>query len=133
MRDEPEQANQAGNRKDAGNRQDLKGRTKVFALRIIRLYANLPKTTVAQVLGKQFLRSGTSAGAHYFEAQRAKSTADFINKIEGALQELEETGYWLSLLADAKIIPSEQIMQLSAEVEELISVFVAITKSAKHH
>ena len=72
---------------------DLKQRTKDFALRIIRLYAALPKTTEAQVLGKQVLRSGTSIGAHYREAQRAKSDADFINKIEGGLQEAEETIY----------------------------------------
>ena len=66
--------------------QDLKERTKAFALRIIRLYAALPKMTEAQVLGKQVLRSGTSVGAHYREAQRAHSNADFISKIEGGLQ-----------------------------------------------
>jgi four helix bundle protein len=74
-------------------KQDLKVRTKDFALRIVRLYASLPKTTEAQVMGKQVLHSGTSVGAHYREAQRAKSNADFINKIKGALQELDETGY----------------------------------------
>jgi len=79
-------------------KQDLKERTKAFALRIIRLYAALPKTTEAQVLGKQVLRSGTSVGAHYREGQRAHSNADFISKIEGGLQELEETAYWLELL-----------------------------------
>ena len=71
--------------------QGLKIRTKTFALRVIRLYVALPKTTEAQVLGKQVLRSGTSVGAHYHEAQRAKSNTDFISKVEGALQELEET------------------------------------------
>ena len=80
--------------------QDLGVRTKMFALQIIRLYSSLPKTTVAQVIGKQVLRSGTSVGAHYREARRAKSDADFINKIEGGLQELDETGYWLELLAE---------------------------------
>lgn len=71
-------------------RQDLRTRTKEFALRIVRLYAALPKSTIAQVLGKQILRSGTSVGAQYREACRAKSNADFINKIEGALQELDD-------------------------------------------
>jgi four helix bundle protein len=66
-------------------RQDLGKRTKDFALRIIRMYAALPKTTEAQVIGKQVLRSGTSVGAHYREARRAKSDADFISEIEGAL------------------------------------------------
>jgi len=77
---------------------DLKVRTRQFALQIIRLYSSLPKTTEVQVIGKQMLRSGTSVGAHYREAHRAKSDADFINKIEGGLQELEETQYWLELL-----------------------------------
>ena len=82
---------------------DLKVRTKQFALRIIRLYTSLPKTTEAQVMGKQVLRSGTSVGAQYREAQRAKSDADFINKVEGSLQELDETSYWLELLRDSGI------------------------------
>ncbi len=73
--------------------QDLKIRTREFALRIIRLYTSLPKTAEAQVIGKQVLRSGTSVGAHYREACRAKSNADFISKVEGGLQELEETLY----------------------------------------
>ena len=66
---------------------DLKIRTKDFAIRVIKLYASLPKTTEAQVLGKQLLRSGTSVGAQYREAQHAKSDADLISKIEGSLQE----------------------------------------------
>ncbi len=69
----------------------LKQRTKSFALRIISLYEFLPKSTSAQVIGKQLLRSGTSVGAHYREAIRAKSDADLISKLERALQELEET------------------------------------------
>ena len=89
--------------------QDLKARTKTFALRIIRLYTSLPKSTEAQVLGKQVLRSGTSVGAHYREANRAKSDADFINNIEGALQELEETGYWLELLVESEIVKAEKL------------------------
>ncbi len=79
------------------NNDDLMLRTKEFALRIIRLYSKLPKSTVAQILGKQVLRSATSAGAQYREANRAKSHADFISKIEGCLQELDETKYWLEL------------------------------------
>lgn len=70
---------------------------------IIRLYTALPRTTLAQVLGKQLLRSGTSVGAHYREAQRAKSSLDFISKVEGALQELDESGYWLELIGDVGV------------------------------
>ncbi|MFK7820013.1 MAG: four helix bundle protein, partial [Planctomycetaceae bacterium] len=75
--------------------KDLKQRTKEFSLRVIRLYSNLPKPTEAQVMGKQLLRSGTSVGAHYREATRARSTAEFVSKLAGGHQELEETSYWL--------------------------------------
>ena len=84
---------------------DLKNRTKTYALRIIKLYQTLPKSGEAQVIGKQILRSGTSIGAQYREACRAKSPADFINKMEGSLQELDETGYWLELLQTARLCP----------------------------
>ncbi len=70
--------------------EDLKTRTKTFALRIIRLYSSLPQDNVAQVIGKQVLRSGTSVGARYREACHSRSNAEFISKIEGGLQELEE-------------------------------------------
>jgi four helix bundle protein len=112
-------------------RQDLKVRTKTFALRVIKLYSALPKTTLAQVLGRQVLRSGTSVGAHYREACRAKSTADFINKLEGALQELEETAYWLELLADSDVLPGERLSGLKSETDELTAMFVTMVKSAK--
>jgi len=114
-----------------GERRDLKERTRAFGLTVVRLYSSLPKATVAQVLGKQLLRSGTSVGAHYREAQRAKSTADFINKVEGALQELEETGYWLELIGDAEILPSGRLRPVTVEVEELTAILVTIVKSAK--
>src|SRR5438105_3003050 len=91
------------------NPQDLKVRTSDFALRIVRMYVSLPKTTEAQVLGKQVLRSGTSVGAHYREGHRAKSDADVINKFEGALQELDETEYWLDLLVRAEIVPLQKL------------------------
>jgi four helix bundle protein len=112
-------------------RQDLGERTKAFALRIIRLYSSLPKTTEGQVMGKQMLRSGTSVGAHYREARRAKSDADFVNKIEGALQELDETGYWLELLGESGIVKTERLKPLLDETEELIAIFVTMTKKVK--
>jgi len=110
---------------------DLKVRTKQFALRIIRLYTSLPKTTEAQVIGKQVLRSETSVGAQYREAQRAKSDADFINKVEGSLQELDETGYWLELLKDSGILSAEKLNPLLKETDELIAIFVTIVKKVK--
>src|SRR5574341_424591 len=111
--------------------QDLRARTKDFALRIIRLYVSLPKTTEAQVLGKQVLRSGTSVGAHYREGQRAKSDPDFINKMEGGLQELDETAYWLELLADSGIVPPQKLEPLQKEADELTAIFVTIVTKVK--
>jgi len=110
---------------------DLKNRTKIYALRIIRLYQALPKSGEAQVIGKQILRSGTSVGAQYREACRAKSPADFISKMEGSLQELDETAYWLELLAESQIVSIEQLVELQKENDELIAIFVASVKTAK--
>jgi four helix bundle protein len=111
--------------------QDLRVRTKTFALRIIRLYVALPKTTVAQVIGKQILRSGTSVGAQYREGQRAKSDADLVNKIEGALQELDETAYWLELLEESGIVEPKRLKPLRNETNELIAILVTIAKNTK--
>ncbi|MFL6207386.1 MAG: four helix bundle protein [Pyrinomonadaceae bacterium] len=85
----------------------------------------------AQVLGKQVLRSGTSVGAHYREACRARSNPDFINKIEGGLQALEETIYWLELLGDSNIFAKERLRPLCAEAEELSAMFVTMMKNVK--
>jgi hypothetical protein len=79
---------------------ELSIRTKEFALRIIRLYCSLPKSTQAPVLGKQVLRSGTSLGANYREAKRSRSKVEFIAKIGDCLKELDETAYWLELLVE---------------------------------
>ncbi len=111
--------------------EDLKMRTKQFALRVIRLYTSLPKTTEAQVLGKQVLRSATSVGAQYREAQRAKSNADFISKVEGSLQELEETAYWLELLVEAGIVPEARLAPLLQETDELLAILVSIITKVK--
>ena len=111
---------------------DLRMRTRSFALRIVRLYTSLPKTAEAQVLGKQLLRSGTSVGAHYHEATRSRSNAEFISKIEAGLQELEETVYWLNLLIDSGIIKKEQLSELCNEAEELTAIFVASVKTVKN-
>ncbi|MGB7207750.1 MAG: four helix bundle protein [Pyrinomonadaceae bacterium] len=110
---------------------DLKIRTKDFAIRIIKLYASLPKTTEAQVLGKQLLRSGTSVGAQYREAQHAKSDADLISKIEGSLQELEESSYWLELIEEMQLFPPDKLESIQRETKELIAIFVTIAKKVK--
>ena len=112
--------------------RNLKERTKQFALRIIRLYLALPSRGLTQVLGTQILKSGTSVGAHYREAQRAKSNADFISKIEGALQELDESIYWLELLTDSNVIAAKRLEGLRQEAEELMSILVTIVRKVKN-
>ena len=109
----------------------LKQRTKDFALRIIRLYCSLPKSTEAQVLGRQILKSGTSVGAHYREGMRARSDAEFISKLEGGLQELEETGYWLELLGESNIVEAEKLSGLCQETDELMAMLTASVKTVK--
>lgn len=111
--------------------QDLRSRTSEFALRIIRLYSSLPKSTEAQVLGKQVLRSGTSIGAHYREGHRAKSDPDIVNKFESALQELDETEYWLDLLVRSDIVPAVRVESLIKETNELIAIFTTIVTKIK--
>jgi four helix bundle protein len=111
--------------------RDLKQRTKHFALRVVKLYVALPRRGAAVVPGTQVLKSGTSVGAHYREAQRAKSDADFISKIEGALQELDETAYWLELIGDASILPHKRLEALCKEANELTAILVTIVTRVK--
>lgn len=112
---------------------DLRERTKKFALRIIKVYQSLPKTGEAQVLGKQVLRSGTSVGAQYREACRAKSPADFVNMMGGALKELDETAFWLELLVEGGIVPAAKLKDLQKETDELIAIFVSSINTSKRN
>jgi len=118
-----------GKRKKA--EYDLRARTKDFALRIIRLFGALPKTTVARILGQQVLRSGTSVGANYCEAHRGRSKAEFIAKAGDCLREIEETAYWLELLVEGGIVSAKKLAPLRQETNELIAIFVTIIKNAK--
>ena len=112
--------------------KDLRPRTKLFARRIIRLYVALPKTnTVAQVLGKQMLRSGTSVGANYREAYRARSKAEFISKIGDCLKEADETLYWLELILDESFVPARRLQPVVNEADELVAIFTTIAKRAR--
>jgi four helix bundle protein len=112
--------------------KDLRERTKAFALRIIRMFSALPRSKAASVLGTQVLRSGTSVGAQYREACRSRSVAEFISKMESAIQELDETDYWLELLADG-IVPPKRLVDLRQETNELIAIFTASVKTAKRN
>src|SRR5210317_36245 len=111
--------------------KDLKERTKEFALRIIKMYSSLPKSTEARVLGTQVLRSGTSVGANYREASRGKSKAEFIAKMGDCLKELEETMYWFDLLIEGNILPKNKLSGLLQESKELTAIFVTIIKNTK--
>ena len=111
--------------------EDLKTRTKRFALRVIRLYGALPKSAEAQVLGKQMLRSGTSVGAHYRVGVRARSTAEFISKLEGGMQELEETSYWFELILESGIVTENKMDDLMNEANELMAILTTIVKKTK--
>ncbi len=123
--------NAESGRSTEGRKIDLRLRTRSFALRIVRVYTSLPKVAEAQVLGKQLLRSGTSVGAHYHEATRARSNAEFISKLQGGLQELEETIYWLILLIDSEIVKREQLSGLGQEADELAAILVTSVKTVK--
>lgn len=110
---------------------DLRARTREFALRIIKMFCALPKTTEAQVLGKQVLRSGTSVGANYREAYRARSKAEFISKMGDCLKELDESAYWLDLIVGAEIVSTNRLEPLADETNQLIAIFVTIIKNTK--
>src|SRR4051794_3087891 len=109
----------------------LRDRTKTFALRIIRAYVSLPKNEIARILGRQFVRSGTSVGAHCREGYRSRSDAEIISKYETALQELEETIYWLELLIEGGIVRPARIEPLLQEANEIAAILVASVKTIK--
>ena len=114
------------------DRIDLRERTLKFALRVVKMFCSLPKTTVAEVIGKQALRSGTSVGANFREASRARSNAEFIAKLGICLQELDETAYWLELLVESKIIPKHRKTELIDECNQLTAILTSISKKLKN-
>lgn len=111
--------------------EDLKVRTKRFALRIIKLFNALPTNEVGRTIGKQILRSGTSVGAQYREGVRSRSDAEIISKWGGTLQELGETSYWLELLIEGEIVPAAQLTDLMRECDELIAILTTCVKNVK--
>ncbi|NOZ39137.1 MAG: four helix bundle protein [Planctomycetes bacterium] len=110
---------------------ELRFRTKQFALRIVRMYGVLPKSTEAQVLGRQVLRSGTSVAANYREACRARSDAELISKLGIVEQELDETSLWLELLVESNIVTESRMKDLLQECEELLKMTVSAIRKTK--
>ncbi len=113
------------------HRRDLRERTLEYALRVVRLCSALPKSDPGPILSRQLLKSGTSVGAQYREAFRAKSTADFVSKIGGALGELDESDYWLEVIARSGLISARRLEPLQSETRELLAIFTAASKRAK--
>lgn len=105
--------------------EQLRDRTKAFALRIIRLFRSLPDSRDAQVIGNQLLRSGTSVGANYRAVCRSRSKAEFIARLGIVIEEADESVYWLELLVDTKVIKEEKLDSLLTEARELTAIFNA--------
>ena len=117
--------------KASGMMDGLKTRTREYGVRVVRFFASLPRSAEAQVLGKQLLRSGTSVGANFREALRARSRSEYATKLNIGLMELEETSYWLELLEGAGIKNGTAGERLRQETEELTAIFVSLIKRAR--
>jgi four helix bundle protein len=121
-----------GEGRELMDKEKFKARTKAFALRVIRLVEALPKNqTTAQVIGKQLLRSGTSVGANYRAACRAKSTAELITKLNIALEEADESLYWMELIVEAELIAPNKLDSLMQESNEIVAMLVASLKTLR--
>ena len=112
--------------------EELKLRSKRFAIRIVRLFRSLPKTVDAQVIGKQLLRSGTSVAANYRAVCRARSKAEFIAKIGIVVEEMDEAVFWLEMLIETGILKEEKLKDLLSEANELLAIFCASQRTAKN-
>ena len=110
---------------------ELRKRTKGFALRVIKLAEALPNNAVGRVIKGQLIRAGTSVGANYRAAKRAKSTADFINKMGTVEEEADESMYWMELIVEAGLMAEERISDLYEEADEILSMTVASIKTAR--
>ncbi len=110
---------------------DLKKRTKIFALAIIRLVESLPKTRTGNVIANQILRSATSVGANYRAVTRAKSDKDFIHKLKICEEESDETTYWLKLIEESGLLQNEDTNKLKKEADELTAIFVTSINTKK--
>jgi four helix bundle protein len=111
--------------------EDLKDRTRNYSLRVIKLYDALPRRGAGRVIGEQVLRSGTSVGAHYREAIRSRSSAEYAAKMNAGLMELEETLYWLELLEHSGIVRPRKLSALKDETDQMTAILVSLIKRAK--
>ena len=110
---------------------ELRGGTKHFALQIMKLVDELPKTTVGRAIGSQLVQSGTSVGANYRSACRARSKAEFISKLGIVLEEADESGFWLELIIEGRLLKTDRVTSIVNESNELTAIFTSSIKSAK--
>jgi four helix bundle protein len=111
--------------------EQLRARTKKFAIRTVQLFKALPKTDEARIMGKQVLRSGTSVAANYRAVCRSRSKAEFISKMGIVVEEADETTFWLELLHETGIVPEVRLRELLAETNELLAICAASLWTAK--
>ena len=112
-------------------RDEMKQRTKAYANRVVKLCSALPSNWIAQTLGKQLLRSGTSVGANYRAVCRAKSNSDFINKLRIVEEECDESLFWMELLVDNNFIKPSRLGNLMKEADEILAIIVSSAKTAR--
>ncbi len=113
------------------NEEELKKRTKQFALQVIRLVEKLPQQRAAQIIGSQLLRSATSVAANYRAACRARSKADFINKLSLVEEEADESRFWLEMVIEANFLPAASVQNLVREADELTAIAASSRKTAR--
>jgi four helix bundle protein len=112
-------------------KRDLKERTKKFGLKVIKVVEMLPRGRIADILGRQLLRSGTSVGANYRSACRARSTADFISKMGVVEEEADETIYWMELLIEAGLVRKDDLISLLDEANQILAITISSIKTAR--
>ncbi|MGB7768801.1 MAG: four helix bundle protein [Verrucomicrobiia bacterium] len=112
-------------------REEMKNRTKVYANRIVKLCSALSGNSIAQTLGKQLLRSGTSVGANYRAVCRVKSNSDFINKLRIVEEECDESLFWMELLVDNNLVKANLLSGLMKEADEILAIVVSSAKTAR--
>jgi four helix bundle protein len=112
-------------------REEMMLRTKTYANRVVRLCQALPNNWLSRTLGSQLLRSGTSVGANYRAVCRAKSTADFINKLRVVEEECDESLFWMEILVENDLIKMSRVQNLMKEVNEILSIIVSSAKTAR--
>ena len=113
------------------NQDELKRSAKRFALRVMTMTDSLPKNAKGRVLGDQVLRSATAVGAGFRAACRARSRADWIDKVGRVLEEADESGYWIELIVDGGLLPARRVGPLLQEASELTAIFAAMHKTSK--